>query len=327
MTDEVGALAGAGVGGFDERVYRAVLAAGTATPGDVADATGTAAPAVVRALDRLRAAGLVNRLAGRRRRYTAVHPRTGMAGLLSARTDELDAARAAVDELVTLFEAHGSDAGGGGAVELLTGREALGHWFVRLQQEAREEVLSLDRPPYALADSNPVQPQILARGVAFRTIYAPEALATAEDLAELADLTARGEQARVLPGLALKMSIADRRVALLPLTLDFRQVRAALIRESTLLAGLLDLFDSYWARAVPVPAVGDRPAEPAADPLDDDDRALLTLLVSGLKDEAIARQLGWSVRTMRRRMRRLHDLLGAANRFQAGVAAAHRGWI
>nr|WP_284716815.1 LuxR C-terminal-related transcriptional regulator [Streptomyces sp. G1] len=54
---------------------------------------------------------------------------------------------------------------------------------------------------------------------------------------------------------------------------------------------------------------------------------LLALLVSGLKDEAIARQLGWSVRTMRRRMSRLHDQLGAANRFQAGAVAARRGWI
>ena len=54
---------------------------------------------------------------------------------------------------------------------------------------------------------------------------------------------------------------------------------------------------------------------------------LLTLMVSGLKDEAIARQLNWSIRTMRRRMSRLHEELGAANRFQAGVVAARRGWI
>ncbi|MFD9398969.1 response regulator transcription factor [Streptomyces sp. NPDC060011] len=46
-----------------------------------------------------------------------------------------------------------------------------------------------------------------------------------------------------------------------------------------------------------------------------------------MKDEAIARQLGWSVRTMRRRTSRLHELLGAANRFQAGVIAQRRGWI
>jgi hypothetical protein len=30
---------------------------------------------------------------------------------------------------------------------------------------------------------------------------------------------------------------------------------------------------------------------------------------------------------MRRRMSSLHELLGAANRFQAGAIAARRGWL
>jgi hypothetical protein len=30
---------------------------------------------------------------------------------------------------------------------------------------------------------------------------------------------------------------------------------------------------------------------------------------------------------MRRRISRLHDLLGATNRFQAGAIAAGRGWL
>ena len=58
-----------------------------------------------------------------------------------------------------------------------------------------------------------------------------------------------------------------------------------------------------------------------------DTRQLLTLLASGLKDDAIARQLGLSTRTMRRRIRTLLDELSAANRFQAGVQAARRGWL
>lgn len=45
------------------------------------------------------------------------------------------------------------------------------------------------------------------------------------------------------------------------------------------------------------------------------------------KDESIARQTGLSIRTLRRRMRRLLDLLGAQTRFQAGMQAARRGRI
>ena len=61
--------------------------------------------------------------------------------------------------------------------------------------------------------------------------------------------------------------------------------------------------------------------------VDEDTRQLLALLASGLKDDAIARQLGLSTRTMRRRIRNLLDDLAAANRFQAGVQAARRGWL
>lgn len=60
--------------------------------------------------------------------------------------------------------------------------------------------------------------------------------------------------------------------------------------------------------------------------ISDDDRSLITLLAGGLTDSAIARQLGWSTRTMRRRTGRLFEELSASNRFQAGVQAARRGW-
>ena len=45
------------------------------------------------------------------------------------------------------------------------------------------------------------------------------------------------------------------------------------------------------------------------------------------KDEQIARALGMSVRTVRRRVADLMDELGADSRFQAGVEAVRRGWI
>jgi len=77
-----------------------------------------------------------------------------------------------------------------------------------LQQEAREEVLGLDRPPYVEAENNPVEGTALGRGVRYRGVYAPEALEGA-NLQEIQDLARRGEQARVLPGLRVKMAIAD----------------------------------------------------------------------------------------------------------------------
>ncbi|WP_431961592.1 hypothetical protein [Actinacidiphila sp. bgisy160] len=57
------------------------------------------------------------------------------------------------------------------------------------------------------------------------------------------------------------------------------------------------------------------------------ERTLLTLPASGLTDTAIARTRGWSTRTTQRRIHRLTTELGAATRFQTGLAAARRGWL
>ncbi|MEU4352315.1 helix-turn-helix domain-containing protein [Streptomyces sp. NPDC023838] len=312
-------LTAAGIDPFDESVYRAILVRHTAAPAELADDLSCSPERVARALDRLRENGLVGRLSGTRRRYAAIEPGAALESLVRSRTADLDGVRAAAGELSRLFTT--AQQGSYEQVEVITGGEALGRWFVQLQQEAREEVITLDRPPYALTTSNPIEATALTRGVRYRAVYAPEALEWPGVLGDIRELVNHGEQARVLPGLRIKLAIADRRLALMPLSLDFTtEVRAAVIRPSALLDGLIDYWELCWRTATPLDA-------PADDPLNEEDRQMLTLLVGGLKDEAIARQLGWSVRTMRRRISRLHEELGAANRFQAGVIAARRGWI
>ncbi|MCE7082638.1 LuxR C-terminal-related transcriptional regulator [Streptomyces sp. ST2-7A] len=64
-----------------------------------------------------------------------------------------------------------------------------------------------------------------------------------------------------------------------------------------------------------------------ARPISEEDLELLALLVTYPSDEPIARHLQVSVRTVRRRIARIMELLGVQNRFAAGVAAAQLGWV
>lgn len=54
---------------------------------------------------------------------------------------------------------------------------------------------------------------------------------------------------------------------------------------------------------------------------------MLRLLAAGLTDEAVARRLDVSVRTLRRVTADLMERLEARSRFQAGYLAATRGWL
>jgi DNA-binding NarL/FixJ family response regulator len=50
-------------------------------------------------------------------------------------------------------------------------------------------------------------------------------------------------------------------------------------------------------------------------------------LTMGLTDEVLAARLGVSLRTCRRHVANVFELLGAESRFQAGVLATARGWV
>lgn len=93
-----------------------------------------------------------------------------------------------------------------------------------------------------------------------------------------------------------------------------------LLRDPMLVQAFTALFDLTWERGHPFPSTHTAQAH-------DDQARLLELLARGLKDEAIGRYLGWSLRTVRRRVARLMDDLGARTRFQLGAQAARRGWL
>jgi sugar-specific transcriptional regulator TrmB/DNA-binding CsgD family transcriptional regulator len=311
-------LAPLDVTAFDETVYRELLAGSEATARELASRLGCAPDRLVRALDRLRARGLVSRLSGRPRRYAAAEPDVALETLIREREQGLTRLRTAVAEMAVLFRT--ARAGQAGAVEIVTGRDEVARRFLRLQHAVRKDMRMLDRPPYVQAATNPVEPAALRRGVRWRAVYAPEALEQPGALDDIHKLVSLGEQARVTGGIPVKLAIADNDAALVTVRLEQATTEAALVSSSSLLDALIQFFEFTWERAAPLAA------DPQS-PLDEEDRRLLTLLLAGLKDDAIARQLGLSTRTMRRRMKHLLDLLGADNRFQAGAQAARRGWI
>jgi DNA-binding NarL/FixJ family response regulator len=58
-----------------------------------------------------------------------------------------------------------------------------------------------------------------------------------------------------------------------------------------------------------------------------DERRVMRLLADGLTDENAAEKLGWSRRTLDRRLRSSMEKLGAQSRLQAGVLLVRSGWL
>ncbi|MDT7788025.1 MAG: hypothetical protein QOF58_6444, partial [Pseudonocardiales bacterium] len=87
-----------------------------------------------------------------------------------------------------------------------------------------------------------------------------------------------------------------------------------------LVQGIQSLFEAAWHGATDLASYQARFTELGA-------REILEQLASGCKDETAARALGVSLRTYRRRVAELMDVLGASSRFQAGARAREAGLL
>ncbi|WP_431784172.1 helix-turn-helix transcriptional regulator [Streptomyces chumphonensis] len=314
-----------GLGRTENDAYLTLLDLKRATAEELCDALG-ASPAVLRpALRRLLDDGLVQQIGFTPGVFVAVAPEEALAALIHRRRSDLAHMQVHVEKLADRLRASGGrTAQGMPVVELLEGEDAVLAAVVRMQLQAREEIIAVDAPPYAGGQSSPNDLELsrLAAGVSYRCVYSREALASAEQFAAMRRCVRAGERARVLPGVTLKMAVADRTTALLPVSYAHPDAGARLlVRESSLVDVLVCCFEQLWERAAPV----DGPAAecgPSAR-----DRELLALLASGLKDRTIARALGVTERTVGRRLTELMTRLGAETRFQAGVFAARQGWL
>jgi DNA-binding Lrp family transcriptional regulator len=321
-------LGALGISEFDERVYRAYLAKPDRSAREIAEHLGTTSSRTRHAVARLVELGVLRREG--QGQYRPVSPRTALSALVARRRADTEAAFTsvwdAVDDLSSEYRASRLQGDPSELVEVITGEEAVTLRVAELTQSMRTHFEVLDRPPYlgpyTVELEEAFTRDLLGRGLDIRSVYTPEALELPGRFQLITRLAGLGEQARFLPALPFRLRIMDRRVALLAL-IGGRYDRIAVVHQSGLLDAILELFDTYWQRAQPILSTAqETPDQPSAD-----DLLLLKMLQAGYKDQAIARQLGTSTRTVTRRIAAIASRLGLDTRFQMGTEAAKRGWI
>ncbi len=131
-----------------------------------------------------------------------------------------------------------------------------------------------------------------------------------------------GEHVRVLAAVPSWLAIVGTSAALIPEEWGVHTERRLVVRQQAMITALTFLFETLWERAVTVASPDSANVE-----CQKVRRQLLDQLGSGAKDEQIARTLGLSLRTVRRRVAEMLDELGVDSRFQAGAEAVRRGWV
>ncbi|TQL70274.1 transcriptional regulator [Nocardioides albertanoniae] len=328
-----------GVSPDEEHIYRLLVSLGATDQKHLSDLmhrSATSPEALEAALERLLERGLVT-THGAPPRYTATAPDVAFGPLLLETQAAVNTASSAISELA---EEHRSNARRHNAellVEVVTGQSALRQALRNIQLSTRTEMLWFCRAGHVAMPSsdNDEEFDMLARGVRYQVLYEHALLEEPGMIDSLVLGVQAGEQARAVAQLPVRMAISDRTIALIPLVPvrdDITEPTAALVRDSNLLTALIALFESYWAAASPL-RVGDASTDPTlqvtspTSPISAADRQLLSLLVAGVSDKAIASRLKVSGRTIQRRVSDLMALTRAQTRMQFAWQVSRRGWL
>ncbi|MER8035467.1 helix-turn-helix domain-containing protein [Streptomyces hydrogenans] len=214
--------------------------------------------------------------------------------------------------------------------ERLIGLDAIQSRLEILARDLTDECCSIEpggaQSQASLDAARPLDERALARGVTLRTIYQDSARNDAATFAYARWHTEHGGQIRTCPETPPRMLVFDRRIAVVPIDPANTRAGALCTASPGIVAPLLALFEQTWDMAVPLGA-DHRAGAPESDGLSPAERGLLKLLAAGMTDEAAAKRLGVSLRTVRRQMAALMERLNSASRFEAGLKAAQRGWL
>lgn len=326
-SNEARMLDGMGVSLAEEQVYRTLLRHEGLCIRELATKLRTSARSLGASLRSLEGKGIVTHSPDQIQRYFAMPPDIAVEALIasSQRSEEFRQrkVRAAVAQLSTSLGTRDKDRVAGERLVEILSPEATAQIFSQMHRTAQSEMISLTRRPMLISNIN--EPdyllfQCLERGVSCRSLVDSDLLNMPGWLEHMRDNVAHGEECRIASSLPFKLIVADRRIAIIPLDLDRPDGPVLLVRSSSLLEALCEVFDLLWRNATPFPSSDAEQAGAGRRQC----ASLLSLLTSGLNDKAIELELDMSHRTLARRISELMKELGASTRCQLGWLAAQR---
>jgi DNA-binding CsgD family transcriptional regulator/DNA-binding transcriptional ArsR family regulator len=302
------------------------------TPAEIADALGLTVAAVDRALRALADELLAVRVGRRPTRWSASPPRAALEALLQRRRAQLAHVELQAERLQEEYAVHLDRRFASDQFEVLDTPQRVTARYEHHLRSARREVLHLVMPPSVATSAHPdrmaAQAHAASLGVRFRAVYD---VATFDQ--DITLRTARegldfGGEVRLSKGLPMKLVLFDDTAAMMTISPDDPGAGSLLVYSPPLLRVLKALFEELWEHGAPWPVTS-----PAADPPTDEPQIdprsaqVLRLMALGMKDDAIARVLGVSRRTVQQIVSDVGAQLGARTRFQIALQAQAAGWL
>lgn len=304
-----------GIGPEGESLYRQVLRAPGLLLTAYAGRLGWTDDEAERALEQLRRRRLVrsNDLG----EVQVDHPRAALERVVSAEEAQLATRRQDLARLRDAIDGYAADhrVGQQGHDQEAPARErvdpdALATAYEHLAVSTDGPILVAHHALGPGPNDLPVVRRLLEEGREQRGLYLSDVL---QQSPEQADAWAEaGEMQRLSPTVPSAFVCFGSQVTLASTDWGKSSGEHVVLRDPLVVRAFVELFERLWTAGAPVDQSGA------------DDDQLVELMRQGLKDEAIARLLGISLRTVRRRVAKLMDDHSVGTRFQLALRLAER---
>ena len=162
--------------------------------------------------------------------------------------------------------------------------------------------------------------EALDRGVAVRTLYQHSARRNSATHKYVRAVSLKGAEVRTLDEFFNRVIVFDRAQAVIPSATSAES--AIIIREPSVVAYLVDVFERAWERARPF---GNQESDTMRDIATEQRAMTIRMLIRGYADPASSKRLGVSPRTYAGYVADLKEEYDAETRFQLGYYMGQRG--
>ncbi len=239
----------------EAKVYLALLRKRISQVGEIATLSGVPQKMIYYVLQKLMSKGMCSLVPGKVQKYSPTEPGIGIGNFIAKAQKQIDSSKIMLDELGKQYEIGQKETSSVECIEIVQNTANVTQRVLSLERLSTEEVLSFNKPPYAMTDRNIEELYGLKRGTRYRSIYQISEAKALIPMSVIEMYREAGEEVRIAESLPMKMMIFDSRILMFTheecLTPP-ENFTAVIIQRSSIIIALKELFEMYWSQSMTV---------------------------------------------------------------------------
>lgn len=242
-----------GLSSNEAKVYLALLKKNISNVSEIVTISSVPQKMIYYVLQKLMQKGLCTLIPGKVKRYKPTNPNIGIGDFINQAQEQISLSQGMLSQLRKDYKKGQNEQISFEHIEIIQNKTQIAEKVIYLEKKAKEEVLSFNKPPYAMINRNVEEVKGLEREVRYKSIY------QVVDLREVIERTVvemymkGGEEVRVASELPIKMMVFDSKIALFVLEeriIQGNDFSIVVIQNSNLVKVLKESFYTYWQNAI-----------------------------------------------------------------------------